>query len=224
MKIDKFLNEQEIKWNELKYYDISFTHASYVNERKDLILDSYERLEYLGDSILGQVVSKYLFDNMDLNPGEMTLLRSNIVNKKSLSRISRDLEVNKYMNLGKGENRDKLSDSVFEDVFEAFIAAIYLDAGFDEAKKFIHKVVVPYINKFDMADLKDFKTKLQELLQSENKKSVTYKLVKQQRKDNLLHFTSEAIFNGQVLGRGTGLSKKSSEKAAAKDAYRRLSK
>jgi len=223
MNLENFLTKQNIKFNNIEQYNVAFTHTSFVHEQKEEV-ESYERLEFLGDAILGKIISGYLFNEMDMDPGDMTLLRSNIVNKKFLSMVGRELSLNEYMRLGKGENKDTLSDSVYEDVYESLIGAIYLDAGYEQTKEFIYQTIIPKINDIDLDDLKDYKTKLQELLQAEKGKSVTYKTINQERIDNVLHFEAVAEFDDQVLGTGKGLSKKSAEKEAAKDAYKRVAK
>lgn len=223
--IIKFLEKQEIPYNSLEQYEIAMTHMSFVNEQNLEHRNSYERLEFLGDSVLGLAISKWLFiHSVNKTPGEMTLLRSKVVNKTALAKISRDLNLHKLLRLGKGENRSQLSDSVMEDIFEALVGAIYIDAGFPVAEAFIEKYVAYRIANIDMDDIKDYKTKLQEHLQANNRSNVEYKTIKEEKKKDGIIFHVEVLFDGVTLGKGSGVSKKKAQQDAAKSAYGKLVK
>lgn len=225
MEIKFFLEEHNIKYRAIDNYILAFTHMSFVHESKIFFVESYERLEFLGDAVLGHIVSEYIYKNFsEMSEGELTLLRSNLVNKKNLGKIGRELNFEKYIKIGQGEQKDNLSDSVYEDIFESLVGAIYLDIGYRAVKKFVLKHIKAKIDTINFNNLKDFKTKLQEVLQSAKGKSVNYKLVKQKRIDNVMHFWSNVIFDDQILGQGHGLSKKDAEQKAAKDAYNRMAK
>ena len=173
-KIKDFLERENIKYKKIEMYEIAFLHSSYTHETPwdD---ESYERIEFLGDSVLGKVVSEFLYINFPTyDQGDMTLMKHYVVNKKFLAEVGKKLGLAELMWLGAGEDRNNLSDSVYEDVFEALVGAIYLDAGADEVKKFIHKNITSKVKEIDIEDVKDPKTKLQELLQSEKRQSVTY--------------------------------------------------
>ncbi len=221
-ELQKLFKAMDINPKDNKRYVEALTHMSFSHESKNKA-EPYERLEFLGDSILGFFVAKHIFNNYkEMEPGQMTLLKSNMVNKSSLSKIGRSLDLQNYMFLGKGENKDKLSDSVYEDIIESLIGAIYLDLGYNQTQKFIKNFVFPKIDQFDLDDLKDYKTKLQEFLQSETRKSVTYDTVSIKDKNKNLIFKAKVIFEDQVLGEGTGNSKNKAEQEAASDAYGRL--
>ena len=221
-KIEQFLKSEGIRINNINNYKLPFIHSSYTHEA--ISNDSYERLEFLGDSILGQIVSEHLYRNFpEYNQGDMTLIKHYVVNKEYLSMIGRKINIEKYMWLGSGENRDNLSDSVYEDVIESLVAAIYLDAGVKETKKWLNKHILSKIQEMDTLTVKDSKTRLQELLQSEKRETVQYNTSngKRDNKNNMV-FTSKAMFDKQIIGTGTGGSKKEAEKTAAKNAIERM--
>lgn len=222
-RIKEFLERAGIKYNDLNKYEEPFLHSSYTNETPwDDV--SYDRLEFFGDSILGFYTTEHLFNIFpNYNEGEMTLIKNRIVNKEALSKIGRELEIQNLMFLGQGEDKNNLSDSIFEDVIESLIGAIYLDAGDIEARKFVLNYILKDIELLTVEDAKDSKSKLQELIQADNRKSVFYKTDNGIRlKDGKLSFTAKAIFEGTTIGKGKGLSKKEAEKAAAKDAIDRM--
>ncbi len=232
MNIENLLKELNIKYEErenkeeiLQLCDEAFTHLSYVHEARKKDVHSYERLEFLGDSVLGQVVANYIFKKgPDIAPGEMTLLRSKVVNKDFLSMISKKLKFKDYIKTGKGESNSELSKSIYEDVFESFIGALYIGMGYDEAKRVIEEYICSKIDSIDLNNLKDYKTKLQEFLQAESGKSVEYIVTNSvregERKEML--FEIEAVFEGNVYGKGKGKSKKEAEQKAAKEAFEKL--
>ncbi len=224
--IEELLNKLEIKYKELRLYEKAFSHSSYVNESKDKTIESYERLEFLGDSILNNIVALYLFNNFeDRDPGELTLTRSYVVKKEFLAKIGRELQFEEYIKVGVGERKTKLSNSIYEDVFESLVAAIYLDAGYEEAKNFIINKICSKIKDIDIDNLKDYKTKLQEFLQNEKGKSVKYqKIDEKNNADGTKTFEAIAMFEENVLGKGTGQSIKKAEQAAAKEALNKVTK
>ncbi|BDV02239.1 MAG: ribonuclease 3 [Candidatus Hepatoplasma vulgare] len=223
-KISDFLQKNNIKFKNLKIYEEAFSHMSYINEIKKPEKKSYERLEFLGDSILSQIVAIYVFNNFsDLDQGELTLLRSYVVKKEFLSKVGKEINLQDYINIGNGERNNIITDSVIEDVFESLIAAIYLDSGYEETYKFLNKNILVKIKNIDIDDLKDYKTKLQEFLQNESEKSIEYNIVSKKKltSNNELEFFVEVSSNGIVFGRGKGKSKKEAAQNAAKDAYQK---
>ena len=195
----------------------AFTHSSYINEIKKG--ENYERLEFLGDKVLDFLVSEYLYISDNLTEGEMTKLRANYVCENALYEYSKELQLNKYLRLGKGEEtsggRDK--KAILADVFEAFIAAVYLTYGLSKAKEIVYDVVINAIRNNEDYFLNDYKSKLQELLQAD-KKGAVYVLEDEYGPSNEKVFTSVVMLDDVVLGRGTANSKKASEQEAAKDA------
>ena len=223
-KLKAFLKKNDIKYNNIHYYKKAFTHSSFSHESQNDD-KSYERLEFLGDSILGKIVAEHLFLKYpNYDQGDMTLVKHHLVNKNFLAVVGKKLGFEKVMFLGEGEDRNSLSVSIFEDVFESLVAAIYLDSGSKAANDFVHKHICSKSAKVSVVDIKDPKTRLQELLQSVKRKSVTYKIVKEEKIDNVNYFNAIVMFDGNKLGAGRGLSKKEAEKEAAKNAYKKVAK
>ena len=196
----------------------ALTHSSYANERHVDIGDT-ERLELLGDSVLGFITAEYLFANhRDFPEGELTKLRAYAVCEKSLFSYAEEIGLGNYLKLGKGEERTggRTRPSVLSDAFEAVIAAIYLDGGMDEAKKFVLRFVVPYVEA--KPTFKDYKTMLQEVVQKNQGETLEYVLVSETGPDHDKCFTVEVHLNSNVIGRGVGGSKKKAEQNAAKEA------
>lgn len=196
----------------------ALTHSSYANERHVDTGDN-ERLEFLGDSVLGFITAEYLFANhRDFPEGELTKLRAYAVCEKSLFAYAEEIGLGNYLKLGKGEERTggRERPSVLSDAFEAVIAAIYLDGGMDEAKKFVLRFVVPYVEA--KPTFKDYKTMLQEVVQKNQGETLEYVLVSETGPDHDKCFTVEVHLNSNVLGRGIGGSKKKAEQNAAKEA------
>lgn len=196
----------------------ALTHSSYANEY-NLSAGDNERLEFLGDSVLGFITAEYLFSNhRDFPEGELTKLRAYAVCEKSLFAYAQEIELGKYLKLGKGEERTggRERPSVLSDAFEAVIAAIYLDGGIDEAKEFVLRFVVPYVEA--KPTFKDYKTALQEVVQQNHGEALEYVLVSESGPDHNKRFEIEVHLNSNVLGRGVGGSKKKAEQNAAKEA------
>lgn len=196
----------------------ALTHSSYANERHVDTGDN-ERLEFLGDSVLGFITAEYLFANhRDFPEGELTKLRAYAVCEKSLFSYAEEIGLGHYLKLGKGEERTggRTRPSVLSDAFEAVIAAIYLDGGMDEAKKFVLRFVVPYVEA--KPTFKDYKTMLQEVVQKNQGETLEYVLVSETGPDHDKCFTVEVHLNSNVIGRGVGGSKKKAEQNAAKEA------
>ena len=196
----------------------ALTHSSYANERHVDTGDN-ERLEFLGDSVLGFITAEYLFANhRDFPEGELTKLRAYAVCEKSLFSYAEEIGLGNYLKLGKGEERTggRTRPSVLSDAFEAVIAAIYLDGGMDEAKKFVLRFVVPYVEA--KPTFKDYKTMLQEVVQKNQCETLEYVLVSETGPDHDKCFTVEVHLNSNVIGRGVGGSKKKAEQNAAKEA------
>lgn len=201
----------------------AFTHASYVNETKSG--EDYERLEFLGDKVLDFIVSEYLYVSEHLKEGEMTKIRASYVCENALFEYSKKLEFNKYLRLGKGEEATggRNRKAVLADVFEAFLAAVYLTYGLEKVKEIVYDVVIKAIENKEDYFLHDYKSELQELLQSD-KRGAEYIIEKEEGPSNNKIFTSIVVMDGVILGRGTSYSKKESEQEAAKDALSKQAK
>lgn len=219
--IREFLVAQDIKYNDLSQYELAFMHSSYTNETPEDD-ESNERIEFLGDSILGHIVAEFLYKNFpDYTQGDMTLMKHYFVNTEYLSGIGKELELEKLMRVGVGTSKSGLSGSMYEDVIESLIGVIYLDAGLEETEKFIHKHITSKMIGLSIDDVKDPKTKLQELMQTDSRLSVTYDTDKKFNEEDK-KFTSRALFEGNVIGVGRGFSKKDAEKEAAQEALERM--
>lgn len=206
------------KFKKKEYILEALTHSSYSNENKNYPFN--ERLEFLGDSVLSIVISDYLFKKETKLPeGELTKIRANIVCEESLSEVSKKINLGKYMLLGKGEEatggRERIS--ILADALEAVIAAIYLDGGIDCAKEFILTYMSEIINDSIKGKIfRDYKTCLQEVLQSQGENNIWYKLIDEKGPDHNKRFVMEVGINNTVLGVGEGKSKKDAEQVAAK--------
>lgn len=201
------------------YIQTALTHSSFANEHKEFNYN--ERLEFLGDSVLGLVVSDYLFRaRNDLPEGKLTRLRANVVCEESLSVVARKINLGDHLFLGKGEKTSGGSDrdSILADATEAVIAAIYLDGGFDQAKNFILSNLRDTIAKnIDGNIFRDYKTILQEIIQGNNGK-ISYKLVGESGPDHNKEFEMQVKCGQDTIGIGKGKNKKEAEKEAARDA------
>lgn len=210
------------KFKNRRFLQIALTHSSYANESNGKFI-SYERLEFLGDSILSLVTSDYIFKNFpDYPEGDLTKLRASLVCEKQLCVFSKDLEIGKYMKLSKGEEHSggRKRPSILADIFEAICAAIYLDAGLSKASAFILKFIVPALCHPMLPDIHDYKTDLQEIVQKNPEETIEYVLVKEAGPDHDKRFTFEAKINNNVVGCGTGKSKKEAEQHAAREALK----
>ena len=196
----------------------ALSHSSYVNENHSAG-DSNERLEFLGDSVLGLVTAENFYTNYKKLPeGELTKLRAATVCEKSLAGFAQQLELGKYLLLGKGENLTggRNRPSIQADAFEAIIAAIYLDGGMEEARKFVLKYIDEAIRQHQ--SFKDYKTMLQEVVQRNPGEIVEYVLVGESGPDHDKRFAVEVHLNSNVIGKGIGKSKKRAEQEAAREA------
>ena len=192
------------------------THSSYVNEKHMKKADCNERLEFLGDAVLELISSEYLFfENQTMPEGELTKLRASMVCEKALAFCARDLELGSYLLLGKGEDATggRFRESITSDALEALIGAIYLDGGFEPAKDFVLKFILNDIEHKQL--FYDSKTILQELVQEKGLQPIEYVLTGEEGPDHDKCFTVVVQVNGQVVGNGTGHTKKAAEQAAA---------
>jgi len=205
-----------------EYIIEALTHSSYSNENKEFSFN--ERLEFLGDSVLGMIISDYLFNNeKDLPEGELTKLRANIVCEESLSEVARSIRLGKHMLFGKGEEatggRERVS--ILADAFEAIIAAIYLDGGIERAREFVLSSMNNIINDSIRGKIfRDYKTHLQEVLQSKGQVNISYEIVNEKGPDHNKRFVMQVGINEEVLGVGEGKSKKEAEQVAARIALK----
>ena len=196
----------------------AFTHSSYVNEHRQLQLKHNERVEYLGDAVLEVVVSEFLFHHYpEWNEGKLTRLRAQIVCEPSLAAFAKECSFDQFIRLGKGEERmnGRKRPALLCDLFEAFIGALFLDQGMPAAKDFIYRVVLSKIKEDAFSHAMDYKTLLQEELQKDGDIQIKYQTVLEEGPSHAKHFEVVVFVNGDVLGRGSGTSKKSAEQNAA---------
>ena len=202
----------------------ALAHSSYANERWHNGLMSNERLEFLGDSVLGMLVAEYLFRTFPDRPeGELTRMRADMVCERTLATVANRIGLGEHLLLGKGEEQGggRNRDSILADALESVIAACYLDGGMDAALGFVEKFIlvnVP-VAKFQNSD---YKTALQEQVQQKKNQTLVYSLVGESGPDHDKQFVVELAINGEVVGKGVGSSKKRAEQDAARDAMERL--
>lgn len=195
----------------------ALAHSSYANEQKGEI-SSNERLEFLGDSVLSIIVSEYIYNNFpDLPEGQLTRLRASLVCEKTLCEFSKQLEIGDFLLLGKGEkaNGGNHRPSILADAFEAVLAAMYIDGGMDVAKQHILRFITEELLHFEHENFKDYKTELQEIIQRNPEEQLSYVLIAESGPDHDKCFTVEVHLNSNVIGKGTGRSKKAAEQSAA---------
>ena len=200
------------------------THSSYANERYHNSLMSNERLEFLGDSILGMVVAEHLYRNFPDRPeGELTRMRADMVCEKTLARVADRIQLGKHLLLGHGEEQGggRSRDSILADAVESVIAASFLDGGMEPARRFIGRFILSDVPVTRMHNV-DYKTTLQELVQQKKNQVLSYALVGESGPDHDKVFLVEVSLNGQVVGSGSGSSKKRAEQDAARQAMEAL--
>lgn len=216
-RLNYYFNDRSLLKNAL-------LHKSFGNENKKYKNINNERLELLGDAVLGLVVAEYLYKYKKANEGTLAKIKSMIVSEPILAKISRNLKVGEYLMMSKGEEltggRDR--DSILGDVFEAILGAIYLDAGFEEAKNFVLSHIEKYIENIETnEETLDYKTLLQEYVQKHFKVFPIYKVVKESGPDHLKEFEI-SVQVGEYIGSATAGNKKKAEQLSAKDLCKKL--
>lgn len=205
--------------------ETALTHSSYANENRASGIVCNERLEFLGDSVLGVTVADFLYRHFpDMPEGRMTRLRAELVCEQSLHRVALELHLGDYLRLGKGEehNGGRKRVSILSDAVEAVIAAMYLDAGMETAAGFIHRCLLDDVRAIETPTFTDYKTSLQELVQRHSGQVLSYELVGEEGPDHAKTFRVQVCLNGDPIGRGTGRTKKEAEQAAAANALEAL--
>lgn len=204
----------------------ALTHSSYANEHKTNKFKDNERLEFLGDAILDLVVSDFLYKKHEHLPeGDLSKLRASIVCEAFLIMAAKEINLGEFMRLGKGEEMTggRGRTSVLADAFEAVIGAIYLDGGLEDAKGFIHQFIISFMESLaSNKKIEDYKTKLQEKIQKESKKPLSYVVIGEEGPDHDKYFVVEVKHDDRVLGQGSGKTKKEAEQKAAYKALQKL--
>lgn len=219
--MEKLFEKLNISPKNKNLYITAFLHSSYVNEHK--AKNDYERLEFLGDAVLDLVVADYLYSNQKEKEGEMTKIRASYVCENALFEYSMNLGLNEYIKVGHGEEKEggKFKKAIVADIFEALIGAIYLDLGYATARKTVLQIIVPYIENPNITFFSDYKSALQEYVQTVQK-SLTYNLIKEEGPAHERVFTVEVEVDNIIYGIGIGQSKKEAEQEAAKEALKKL--
>lgn len=204
----------------------ALNHSSYANEHRGAHMKSNERLEFLGDSVLGFVTADFLFhQHPDLPEGDLTRIRAALVCEQSLYEVAQKLNLGKHLKLGKGEEAGggRTRTSILADATEAVFAAVYLDGGIEAASALIHRVLLDAEKEEEVEERRrDYKTALQELVQRQADQVLTYRMVGEMGPDHAKTFLAEVRLNGVPLGQGSGHSKKEAEQASARAALEEL--
>ncbi len=213
-KLENLQKNLGYKFRDISLLKTALTHSSYANEKGTVC---NERLEFLGDAVLGFISAEFFYNNYDVPEGDLTKHRAARVCENALSMFARELDIGSALYLGKGEERmnGRNKPSMLADAFEAVLAAVYIDGGLEEAKKIALRFVARH-DKLD--DTGDYKTALQEVVQKNREEHVEYVLIEESGPAHDRHFVIEVHLNSNVIGRGEGKSKKIAEQMAAKEA------
>ncbi|WP_455381212.1 ribonuclease III [Salinispira pacifica] len=221
-ELQLFEKHAGIRFRRLDLLNLAFSHRSYANESPANVGNN-ERLEFLGDSVLGLVVAEYLFTELPDRPeGDLAKIKSFVVSEDSLAEIARKLKVDNFILIGKGEEYSggRTKKALLADCLEGIIGAYFLDSGFKDARKFVQRCLIPEINKvLENRHRKDYKTLLQEMVQKRFKTYPRYELVKRTGPDHNKTFWMEVRINDKAYGPGNGKNKKEAEQNAARIAY-----
>jgi len=223
MDIKKFEKQTGLHFKDERLLEMVFTHRSYLNEAGTSDLEHNERLEFLGDAVLELVVTDYLYKNFTNPEGELTNWRSSIVRGEILARVAGELELGEFLFLSRGEDKSggRTRTLILANTFEALIGAIYLDAGYEEASKFIaHHLIALLPEIIEKKLYIDPKSRLQELSQEKMGSTPEYRVIGEEGPDHTKVFTVGVYVNRKLLAQGTGSSKQKAETAAASEAIK----
>ena len=219
--MDELFEKLKIKPKNKDLYLTAFSHSSYANEHR--AKQDYERLEFLGDAVVDLVIADYLYSNKKETEGEMTKVRASYVCENALYEYSMSLGLNKYIRVGHGEEKEggKFKKAIVADIFEALTGAIYLDLGYATARRTVLNVIVPYIEDPNITFFSDYKSALQEYVQT-TQQSLHYELIKENGPAHNKQFTVQVKIDDIIYGEGESGSKKEAEQEAAKVALSKL--
>jgi len=224
-KLASLLKSFNISYKNIALYEQALTHPSYNGDANTKHQD-YEKLEFMGDAVLNFVTADLVYENRpEMSEGNLTKLRSVLVSTKPLAAYARKIKLHEYIRIGHSITLEqvKTSDKILENVFESLVGAIYLDAGLKPAYRLISSLLLEDIKNYDVDDLTDYKSKLQEEIQAEHRDAVQYVTIEQNGPAHDRTFKVQVLFNGIVLGVGEGKSKKKAEEMAAKSALSKRS-
>ncbi|MCL1864848.1 MAG: ribonuclease III [Spirochaetes bacterium] len=218
----------DVKFKDKNLLDRALIHRSYVNESSVKKVKDNERLEYLGDSVLGLVVNEYLFKRFENYPeGDLAKIKSAVVSEATLAKVAHEINLGNFLLMGKGEelNGGRERSSILANSFEALIGAVYLDRGLKDCRDFILTLLKKDIERIDsMTYLRDPKTTLQEYVQKKYKERPVYEVVEEKGPDHKKEFIIRLIINGEEVARGTGSSKRKAEMTAAENILKKINK
>ncbi len=214
--LNAFCKQVKIRFKNLELLDLAFHHRSVTNEKKHI--KNNERLEFLGDSVLGMVTAAYLYNNFENPEGDLAKIKSAVVSEKALAPRALDFGIDKLLVLGKGEEATggRKKPAILADCMEAIIGAYYLDSGYKNAEKYVLEFIIPEIKQTVTDGIKDFKTQLQELYQKKTKKCPVYELISKKGPAHAQVFEVQVKLGDQVFGPASAKTKKDAEQQAAR--------
>lgn len=225
ISLKKFCSKYDLEFSNIELLRTALTHSSFVNEHRSDEYQDNERLEFLGDAVLQLAMSEFIYKNFaNYTEGEMTKLRAQHVCEPALVTYANRLNLGKYLRLGKGEETSggRSRPAILADAFEAVLGAIFLDQGYQAVYKFLDQVVFPYLKDGNFVNVIDYKSKLQELVQADNNRSIRYEIVDAIGPAHQRTFVSEVYMDNIKMGVGSGHSKKEAEQNAAKAALEKM--
>ena len=220
--LNAFCKKVKIRFKNLELLDLAFHHRSITNEKKHI--QNNERLEFLGDSVLGIVTAAYLYNNFPNPEGDLAKIKSAVVSEKALAPIAIEFGIDKLLVLGKGEEASggRTKPAILADCMEAIIGAYYLDSGYKNAEKYVLEFIIPEINRTITTGVKDYKTQLQELFQKKTKAVPKYDLIQKEGPAHNQTFTVYVVLKDKRFGPAQAKSKKEAEQLAAKMALDKI--
>jgi len=224
--LEKFLEKEEIVFKDLDIYLEAVTHSSYSNEQRHIgKLPHNERLEFLGDAALQLCCSEYLFDmKPELPEGNMTRIRSALVREEALTKYADQVDLSTFVRMGRGEEKmgGRGRSSLKADAFEALVGAIYEDLGFEHVLKFLTPILAQEYEALDVKDDRDYKSRLQEFVQADSKRAISYQMLSAEGPAHAKVFETAVMLDDVTLGIGSATTKKEAEQQAAKVALSKL--
>ncbi len=227
MNLKEWLKQHQIVVKDIHQIECAFVHRSYLHEHQNTYPEDNQRLEFMGDAVLQLWTASYLYNlNPKLTEGNMTKLRSQMVCESSLAKIAFKLGLNEFLKLGHGEilEQGQLRDSTVADMFEAFLGALYLESGYQYVSPLLDDIFKDLEEFKQFNSVIDFKTELQEYVQADNRRTISYVLLSVDGPSNQRIFETSVQIDGITYGKGKGSSKKRAEQAAAKEALTKLVK
>lgn len=212
-----------VKFNDINFLVTAFTHRSYLNEHRKSVSEHNERMEFLGDAVLELVVTEFLYSNYEEPEGILTNWRSALVRTESLSAAAKELGFGEYLRLSRGEKAgsDRARQQIKANAFEAVIGAIYLDQGYEPTRDFIARNILSTLDKIlETGSWRDAKSHLQEVAQSEEGATPSYRVIDEEGPDHDKTFTLGVYINDELRGKGTGNSKQEAQQEAAQEALK----